>query len=97
MLVVSRGNSGMLRRANAHGVSRDTHNRSSHLTLAARAGVVAKSLVDSGKVSFSKHVRQPLFEFDDYLDGGKPKAEAAAARIWKIFPRAVRTIPDLSF
>jgi len=37
-------------------------------------------------VSFSNPVRQPLFEFDDCLHGGRPKAEAAAERLKKIFP-----------
>jgi hypothetical protein len=47
------------------------------------------TLVDSGKVSFSNPVRQPLFEFEDCVDGGKPKAECAAARMRKIFPGIV--------
>ncbi|KAJ7158289.1 hypothetical protein C8R43DRAFT_995316 [Mycena crocata] len=49
-------------------------------------GVRDITLVDSGKVSFSNPVRQPLFEFEDCVDGGKPKAECAAARMKKIFP-----------
>ncbi|KAJ7778301.1 hypothetical protein B0H16DRAFT_1502982 [Mycena metata] len=49
-------------------------------------GVRDITLVDSGKVSFSNPVRQPLFEFEDCIDGGKPKAECAAARMKKIFP-----------
>ncbi|KAI0299660.1 E1-like protein-activating [Multifurca ochricompacta] len=49
-------------------------------------GVRKITLVDSGRVSFSNPVRQPLFEFDDCLQGGKPKAEAAAERLKKIFP-----------
>ncbi|KAF7316230.1 Autophagy-related protein [Mycena indigotica] len=49
-------------------------------------GVRDITLVDSGKVSFSNPVRQPLFEFEDCLEGGKPKAECAAARMKKIFP-----------
>lgn len=53
------------------------------------------TLLDSGRVSFSNPVRQPLFEFDDCLDGGKPKAEAAAAALKRIFPGVVRHIvPD---
>jgi ubiquitin-like modifier-activating enzyme ATG7 len=47
------------------------------------------TLLDSGKVSFSNPVRQPLFEFEDCLDGGKPKAEAAAAALKRIFPGVV--------
>ncbi|KAH9979848.1 E1-like protein-activating [Lactifluus volemus] len=49
-------------------------------------GIRKITLVDSGKVSFSNPVRQPLFEFDDCLHGGKPKAEAAAERLKQIFP-----------
>ncbi|KAJ6622583.1 hypothetical protein B0H10DRAFT_2214224 [Mycena sp. CBHHK59/15] len=48
-------------------------------------GVRDITLVDSDKVSFSKPVRQPLFEFEDCVDGGKPKAECAAARMKEIF------------
>jgi len=40
------------------------------------------------KVAFSNPVRQSLFEFADCLDGGKPKATAAAAAMKKIFPDA---------
>ncbi|KAF9565773.1 E1-like protein-activating [Agrocybe pediades] len=49
-------------------------------------GVRTITLVDSGKVSFSNPVRQPLFEFADCLDGGKPKAECAAEALKRIFP-----------
>jgi len=51
-------------------------------------GVRKISLVDYGRVSYSNPVRQPLFEFADCLDGGKPKAEAAAAALKRIFPGA---------
>ncbi|WVQ83979.1 E1-like protein-activating enzyme Gsa7p/Apg7p [Cryptococcus sp. DSM 104549] len=49
-------------------------------------GIRNISLVDSGHVSFSNPVRQPLFNFDDCLDGGKPKAECAADSLRRIFP-----------
>ncbi|CAG8707544.1 14722_t:CDS:2, partial [Acaulospora colombiana] len=49
-------------------------------------GVKKISFVDSAKVSFSNPVRQPLFEFEDCLEGGKPKAECAADRLKKIYP-----------
>ncbi|KAF5347909.1 hypothetical protein D9756_010220 [Leucocoprinus leucothites] len=49
-------------------------------------GVRTITLVDSGRVSFSNPVRQPLFEFEDCLNGGAPKAECAASRLKKIFP-----------
>ncbi|GAA5873942.1 hypothetical protein JCM3774_004046 [Rhodotorula dairenensis] len=49
-------------------------------------GVRKITLVDSSTVSYSNPVRQPLFEFADSLDGGKPKAEAAAAALKRIYP-----------
>lgn len=49
-------------------------------------GVRKITFVDSARVSFSNPVRQPLFEFEDCLDGGKPKAACAAERLKKIFP-----------
>ncbi|KAG6826696.1 hypothetical protein H0H92_014812 [Tricholoma furcatifolium] len=49
-------------------------------------GVRTITFVDSARVSFSNPVRQPLFEFEDCVDGGKAKAECAAARLKKIFP-----------
>ncbi len=55
-------------------------------------GVRRVSLVDYGKVSYSNPVRQPLFEFADCLDGGKPKAEAAAAALKRIFPGVVSVL-----
>ncbi|KAJ2124075.1 Autophagy protein 7 [Coemansia sp. RSA 720] len=44
------------------------------------------TFVDNGRVSFSNPARQPLYDFEDSLDGGKPKAEAAASSMRKIFP-----------
>ncbi|KAL6298925.1 E1-like protein-activating [Sparassis latifolia] len=49
-------------------------------------GVRTITFVDSARVSFSNPVRQPLFEFEDCLHGGKPKAACAAERLKKIFP-----------
>ncbi|KDQ49184.1 hypothetical protein JAAARDRAFT_143764 [Jaapia argillacea MUCL 33604] len=49
-------------------------------------GVRKITFIDSARVSFSNPVRQPLFEFEDCLDGGKPKAACAADRLKKIFP-----------
>ncbi|GAA5935779.1 hypothetical protein JCM1841_004129 [Sporobolomyces salmonicolor] len=49
-------------------------------------GVRKITLIDSSTVSFSNPVRQPLFEFEDSLHGGKPKAQAAAAALKKIYP-----------
>ncbi|KAJ4461075.1 putative autophagy-related protein 7 [Paratrimastix pyriformis] len=39
-----------------------------------------------GHVSFSNPVRQPLFCFQDCLGGGRPKAQAAAEELVRIFP-----------
>ena len=49
-------------------------------------GVKNITFVDNGKVSYSNPVRQSLFNFEDCLDGGKPKAQAAAQMLTKIFP-----------
>ncbi|THG93509.1 hypothetical protein EW026_g7746 [Hermanssonia centrifuga] len=49
-------------------------------------GVRTITFVDSARVSFSNPVRQPLFEFEDCLHGGKLKAACAAERLKKIFP-----------
>jgi molybdopterin/thiamine biosynthesis adenylyltransferase len=50
------------------------------------------TLADSSTVSFSNPVRQPLFDFEDSLNGGKPKAEAAAAALKLIYPGVVRLV-----
>jgi ubiquitin-like modifier-activating enzyme ATG7 len=52
-------------------------------------GVRHITLVDSGGVAFSNPVRQSLFEFEDCLSGGRPKAVAAAEKLQRIFPGAV--------
>lgn len=52
-------------------------------------GVRHISLVDNGKVSYSNPVRQSLFTHEDCLNGGKPKAIAAAENLKKIFPSVV--------
>lgn len=49
-------------------------------------GVRHVTFVDNAKISYSNPVRQPLYEFEDCLGGGKPKALAAAERLQKIFP-----------
>ncbi|KAJ4468282.1 hypothetical protein J3R30DRAFT_3688002 [Lentinula aciculospora] len=49
-------------------------------------GVRTISFVDSSRVSFSNPVRQPLFKFEDCLNGGKPKAECAAERLKEVWP-----------
>ncbi|KAH7907877.1 hypothetical protein BJ138DRAFT_1158950 [Hygrophoropsis aurantiaca] len=59
-------------------------------------GVRTITFVDSAHVSFSNPVRQPLFEFEDCLNGGKPKAACAAARLKKIFPGINATGHEMS-
>lgn len=52
-------------------------------------GVHQIDFVDSGKVSFSNPVRQSLFGFSDCLNSGRPKAEAAADNLAKIYPNVI--------
>ncbi|KAI0088341.1 E1-like protein-activating [Irpex rosettiformis] len=59
-------------------------------------GVRNITFVDSARVSFSNPVRQPLFVFDDCLNGGKPKAACAAESLKKIFPGVNATGLNLS-
>lgn len=49
-------------------------------------GVRQLTLVDNSRVSYSNPVRQSLFRFEDSLNGGRPKALAAAAALAAIFP-----------
>uniref|UniRef100_A0A671N199 Ubiquitin-like modifier-activating enzyme ATG7 n=1 Tax=Sinocyclocheilus anshuiensis TaxID=1608454 RepID=A0A671N199_9TELE len=49
-------------------------------------GVRHITFVDNAKISYSNPVRQPLYEFEDCLSGGKAKALAAVDRLKKIFP-----------
>ncbi|KAM4651994.1 ubiquitin-like modifier-activating enzyme ATG7 [Discoglossus pictus] len=49
-------------------------------------GVRHITFVDNAKISYSNPVRQPLYEFEDCLSGGKSKALAAAEKLQKIFP-----------
>jgi len=49
-------------------------------------GIRTISFIDYGKVTHSNPVRQSLFDFEDAQNGGKPKAETAAAKLAKIFP-----------
>ncbi|KAJ2726129.1 Autophagy protein 7 [Coemansia sp. Benny D115] len=49
-------------------------------------GVRKMTFVDNGTVSFSNPARQPLYEFEDSLGGGKPKAQAAADALRRVFP-----------
>lgn len=52
-------------------------------------GVRHITFVDNAKISYSNPVRQPLYEFEDCLGGGKSKAMAAVERLNKIFPGVV--------
>ncbi|XP_044156498.1 ubiquitin-like modifier-activating enzyme ATG7 [Bufo gargarizans] len=49
-------------------------------------GVRHVTFVDNAKISYSNPVRQPLYEFEDCLGGGKSKALAAAEKLQRIFP-----------
>ncbi|KAK9808183.1 hypothetical protein WJX73_006008 [Symbiochloris irregularis] len=49
-------------------------------------GIRKITLLDNARVAFSNPVRQSLFTFGDCLDGGRPKAEAAAQALQSIFP-----------
>ncbi|CAN6609366.1 ubiquitin-like modifier-activating enzyme Atg7p [Trichomonascus vanleenenianus] len=49
-------------------------------------GVRTITFVDSGRVSYSNPVRQPLYTFKDCLNGGVPKAEQAAKALKEIYP-----------
>ncbi|KKK20926.1 autophagy-related protein [Aspergillus ochraceoroseus] len=49
-------------------------------------GVRKITFVDNGSVSFSNPVRQPLFNFEDCLEGGAKKAYRAAEALSEIYP-----------
>lgn len=49
-------------------------------------GVGKITFVDNGRVSYSNPVRQPLFEFEDCVEGGAGKAKKSAERLKKIYP-----------
>ncbi|XP_052870137.1 uncharacterized protein LOC128275615 [Anopheles cruzii] len=49
-------------------------------------GVNTITFVDCGQVSMSNPVRQSLYRYEDALNGGKPKASTAAARLREINP-----------
>ena len=51
-------------------------------------GVRHVTLTDCARVSYSNPVRQSLYNFEDCKNGGRPKAEAAAEALSKIFPGA---------
>ncbi|KAJ8714578.1 hypothetical protein PYW07_002803 [Mythimna separata] len=47
------------------------------------------TFIDNGKVSYSNPTRQVLYNFQDCLNGGRDKAEAAADSLRNILPTAV--------
>jgi ubiquitin-like modifier-activating enzyme ATG7 len=49
-------------------------------------GVKNITFIDYSKVSYSNPVRQSLYDYEDTIQGGKPKAETAAAKLKKIYP-----------
>ncbi|KAL8729416.1 MAG: hypothetical protein Q9166_004746 [cf. Caloplaca sp. 2 TL-2023] len=49
-------------------------------------GVRKMTFIDNGSVSFSNPVRQPLFDFNDCLNGGAKKALRAAEALREIYP-----------
>eukprot|EP01080_Neovahlkampfia_damariscottae_P010723 gene10723-3343_t len=46
------------------------------------------TFLDNSKVSYSNPVRQSLYNYEDCLDGGKPKAKCASDNLKKIYPNA---------
>ncbi len=50
-------------------------------------GIKNITFIDYSNVSYSNPVRQTLYEFQDTIKGGKPKAETAAAKLQKIYPQ----------
>ncbi|KAG0174037.1 Autophagy protein 7 [Apophysomyces sp. BC1034] len=59
-------------------------------------GVRHITFVDSGRVSFSNPPRQPLYDFEDCLDGGAIKAQAAANQLKRVQPSLNATGHQLS-
>lgn len=90
MFAPRRGHPRMLRRPDTHGALTPRASCLPATHLRQGWGVRTITFVDSSRVSFSNPVRQPLFEFEDCLNGGKPKAACAAERLKKIFPGVVR-------
>lgn len=49
-------------------------------------GIKNVTFIDYSTVSYSNPVRQTLYEFEDTIGGGKPKAQTAAKKLTKIYP-----------
>jgi len=54
-------------------------------------GVRKITFVDNGIVSYSNPARQSLFTFEESIKG-RPKAEAAAEALKKIYPMEVKAL-----
>lgn len=54
------------------------------------------SRLDSSRVSYSNPVRQWLYEVKDCTEGGRPKAQAAAEALTRVFPLARAQGRDVS-
>ena len=59
-------------------------------------GVRAITFVDAGVVSYSNPVRQTLYNFEDCIGGDKPKAQAAADALKRIFPSVLAKAHQIS-
>ena len=59
-------------------------------------GVRKITFVDNGSVSFSNPVRQPLFNFQDCMNGGVKKATRAAEALKEIYPGVDSTGHNMS-
>ena len=60
-------------------------------------GVRHITFLDNARVSYSNPVRQSLFTFEDCLNGGKPKAQAASEALKRIFPGVVGFVTGFFF
>jgi len=58
-------------------------------------GMFNITMIDRSKVSYSNPVRQPLYEYEDCLNGGRDKAQCAAEKLKKIYPLANVTAESL--
>ena len=54
-------------------------------------GIKNISFIDYSNVSYSNPVRQSLYEYEDTIKGGKPKALVAAEKLKKIYPEIEST------
>lgn len=52
-------------------------------------GIKNITFIDYSKVSYSNPVRQTLYDYEDTIKGGKPKAQTAAEKLKKIYPEII--------